>query len=166
MNYKKVSKSLRNIANKTLTQDDLDQQIIIQKGSVYHAFKDYKIEETVFGWQVTSSKIDDKLFNTAKTALAWCIAHKFGLYNLTKNLQLFDEKVAAKQFDIDVLTYKLDTVSNSDENAILTARLMEDINSRQSYKKQLAKCIETAKYIKLKELCQHEFNRFNKTSRR
>jgi len=153
MNYKKVSKSLRKIADKTLTQDDLAQQIIIQKGTTYHVFRDYKIEETVFGWEISANMFDGIiLFNTAKTALAWCIAHKHNKYDLIRNLEIYDKRVAAKQFDIDIVTHQLDNgVTDSDTRAVLTARLTEDINSRQTYKKQLAKCIETAKYIKLKE---------------
>jgi len=126
MNYNDVSKKVRKIAKKTLTQDDLAEQIIIQKGPM--------------------------LFNTAKVALAWCIAHKVGRYELATKLRNLDSRVTAKQYDIDMITYMLDNnTQDSDARAILTARLVEDIDSRQSCKKQLAKSVESAKYIKLKE---------------
>lgn len=152
MNYKKVSKSLRKIADKTLTQDDLAEQIIIQKGKEYHAYGNYVLEETPAGWQVTSKMLSNViLFNTAKVALAWCIAHKVGQFKLATMLRHLDSRVTAKQYDIDMLTYMLDnSTQDSDARAILTARLVEDIDSRQSCKKQLAKCIESAKYIKLR----------------
>jgi len=153
MNYNDVSKKVRKIAKKTLTQDDLAEQIIIQKGKAYHAYGKYVIEETPAGWQVTADMFSTPmLFNTAKVALAWCIAHKVGRYELATKLRNLDSRVTAKQYDIDMITYMLDNnTQDSDARAILTARLVEDIDSRQSCKKQLAKSVESAKYIKLKE---------------
>ncbi len=168
MNYNDVSKSVRRIAKKTLTQDDLEQQIIIQKGKTYQAFGSYLIEETQFGWQVTSDLFaDPMLFNTAKVALAWCIAHKVKQYKLAAMLSHLDARVTEKQFDVDMLTNRLDnTVIDEADRAILMARLMEDINSRQMFKKQLAKCLKQAKYIKLIRNNLNEPSRLNKNSRR
>ena len=168
MNYNDVSKSVRRIAKQTLSQDDLAHHVIIRKGNTYQAFNDYTIEETSFGWQVTSNVFDDmKVFNTAKVALAWCMAHKYCMYKLATAMELLDRRVATKQFDIDMMTVRLDNnVTDNDDRAILVARLMEDINSRQMCKKQLAKCVETAKYIKIKGTNSNELSRINKAGRR
>jgi hypothetical protein len=166
MNYKRFSNSLRKIANKILTQDDLEQRIIIQKGNTYHAYGTYTIEETQCGWKVISVVCDDPLFfNTAKVALTWCILDKYGRYKLTTLLEWLDSRVTAKQNDIDVLTYTLENAKQIDNRAVLLARLTEDINSRQMYKKQLSKCTLSAKYIKLKGT-NNAINRSHKTSRR
>ena len=166
MNYKRSGDTLRRIADKVLTQDDLAKQIIIQKGNTYQAFDQYLIEETDSGWHVISDNLPAPLlFNTSKVALAWCIAYKVNKSELASNLLWLDNLVAAKQNDIDVLTHILDNAEKLDNRAILIARLMEDINSRQVYKKQLSICVRTAKYIKLKGT-NDELNRFNKTSRR
>jgi len=152
MKYKDVSKSLRRIANKTLTQDDLEQQIIIQKGNTYQAYGAYSIEETPLGWQVTTLLGDEPLiFNTAKVALAWCIACKAGNHVLANKMQFLDSQVNAKQIDVDVLTHMLEHVNKLDDRAILLARLTEDINNRQIFKKQLAGCVDSAKALKLKK---------------
>ena len=167
MKYNDVSKSLRSIAEKTLSQDDLAQRVIIQKGSTYHAYGDYVIKETDFGWQVVSDKDElVKYFNTAKVALAWCIIHKVRKYGLAHLMEVLDRKVGAKQLDIDIMTHRLSNgLTETCNRATLLARLTEDINARQNYKKQLSKCVESAKYIKIKGTKPNELKRSNKTSR-
>jgi hypothetical protein len=166
-NYKKAGETLRRIADKVLTQNDLAKNIIIQRGSKYHAFGNYIIEEVEHGWQVTSSSFNEPLiFNTAKVALAWCIFYKTGRHGDAVQVHWLDGRVAAKQADIDALTNMLENGENLENRAVLLARLTEDISNRQSYKKQLGKCLEHAKYIKLNKGTNNELNRLNKTSRR
>ena len=167
MNYNTVSKSVRRIADKTLTQDDLKHQVIIRKGNTYHAYNDYVIKETDEGWQVTA-ELDELVvyFTTAKVALAWCIAHKVRRFDLTRMMLHLDGLVSSKQCDVDLLTHRLkNQLPESCSRAVLMARLMEDINARQQYKKQLMNCVESAKYIKIKGTNHNELNRFSKTSR-
>jgi hypothetical protein len=167
MKYNDVSKSIRGIAEKTLTQNDLAHRVIIQKGKTYQAYNDYIIEETEFGWQVTIEEADDiKYFNTAKVALAWCIAHKVRKYGLAKTIEVLDSKVISKQLDVDILTQRLGgKLPENCDRATLLARLTEDIHARQDYKKQLSKCVESAKYIKITGSNSNELNRFNKPSK-
>lgn len=166
MKYKQVSTSLRRIANKVLTQDDLAKRIIIQKGNTYKAFDRYTIEETPEGWTLSACTFDTPLlFNTAKVALAWCILDKAGQYSSASQMLYLDSRITIKQSDIDVLTYMLENADPLLNRATLLARLSEDINNRQSYKKQLSNFVKQAKYIKLKGT-NNEFIRFNKTSRR
>ena len=108
-NYKDVSSSIRRISDKVLTQDDLEKRIIIQKGNTYQVYGDYTLEETEFGWQVTSSRLSEALvFNTAKVALAWCILYKVGDYATASHMQWLDNRISAKQLDINILTYQLE----------------------------------------------------------
>ena len=149
-NYKRAGNNLQRIANKVLTQDDLSKQIIIQKGNTYQAFDQYVIEETEFGWHVISDTLPAPLlFNTSKVALAWCIAYKVDRLELSSNMLWLDNMIATKQIDIDILTHILDNDNEFDNRTMLVARLMEDINSRQTYKKQLSKCVNLAKQIHL-----------------
>ena len=165
-NYKRAGDNLQRIADKVLTQDDLAKQIIIQKGNTYQAFDQYLIKETEFGWHVISDSLPAPLlFNTSKVALAWCIAYKVNMLKLASNMLWLDNMVATKQIDIDILTHILDNDNELDNRTMLVARLMEDINSRQSYKEQLSKCVESAKYIKLKGT-NNAINRSYKTSKR
>jgi hypothetical protein len=164
MNYKDVSAKVRKIADKTLTQNDLAKNVIIKRGNKYQAYSEYHIQEMPTSWQVTTD-FSDKIyeFNTAKTALAWCIAYKTGRYELAKTIETLDHRLSAKQVDIDILSYYLHKgVEDPDTQFIYQSRLSEDINSRQFYKKQLVKCLNSAKYIKIKG-SSHELNRFNKT---
>lgn len=165
-NYKEVSTTIRRISDKVLTQDDLAKKIIIQKGNTYRAFDRYTIEETSNGWTVSSDTEDNQLiFNTAKVALTWCILSAAGRYAIAHHVEWLDARVTAKQFDIDVLSNVIENAEPLVNAAILLARLTEDINSRQVYKKQLALCVRTAKYIKLIGT-NDELKRINKTSGR
>lgn len=165
MSYKEVSSKIRAIADKTLTQHDLSDNIIIRRGNEYRAFSEYHIIEMPNYWQVTVDFSDIvRIFGAAKSALAWCIAYKAHKFELAQNISYLDNRLSAKQLDIDFSLGRLKQNLVSPEfEPILQSRLSEDINSRQYYKKQLLKSIQTAKYIKIKG-SSHELNRFNKTS--
>lgn len=165
MNSKQAGNRLQRIAEKVLTQGKLGNDIIVQEGNSYLVFGKYKIDQTDEGWRVQTDGLKPRIFHKANVALAWCIYYRTGRYQLADNMHWIDGRIVAKQQDIDALTIILNTVEKLDNRAILLARLTEDINSRQSYKKQLAKCLETAKYIKLKGTYD-ELNRSNKTSKR
>lgn len=163
MKYDQLSSKLRSIASKT--ESDLAKNVIVKKSDGYQAYGEYHIVETPIFWEVTTDITDDvKQFNTSKAALAWCIAHKTHKYELASNIVHLDRRLAAKQSDIDLLIQRLKLgVSDPEIKLILECRLSEDIFNRQSYKKQLLKCVESAKYIKIKG-SPDELNRFNKTS--
>ncbi len=145
-NYKEVSKSIREITKRALTRGDLEKRIIIQRGGKYQAYGDYIIEENQSGWQLSSPFLNELImFTTAKAALAWLISFKAGKIELANNIHWIDSRITAKQSDIDVLAYALGNATATTNTAILLARLTEDINSRQTYKKQLAKFVNIAR---------------------
>jgi len=166
MNYNKIRTSVRKLARAALTQDDLAQRIIIQRGNKYTVYRDYKLEEIAAGWKVSSHKFSETLlFTTSKVALAWCILTTVRRYAAAAHMLHLDNLVSAKQGNIDILMNALEKPDGVPNRAILLARLTEDINSRQKYKKQIHFCVESAKYIKLIGT-NDEFIRANKASRR
>lgn len=160
MNYKDVSNKLRSIANKSHAV--LADKVIIKKGDRYQAFGEYHIRECAGFWEITTTTSDHKhRLNLGKSALAWCIAHKVQNFDLARSILHLDNRLAAKQADIDLITGRLKQgIQDPELRFVLQCRLSEDIYNRQTYKKQLSKCLEMAKYIKIKG-SSHELNRLN-----
>ena len=156
-------KKLQNIVNKT--HEELKHDVIIKKGNEYSVYSEYNIVQNDDYWEVTTRFTDDvKLFGLAKSALAWCIAYKSQNYNLANLISVIDRRLLAKQTDIDVLTYLLkQPTRDPDITFVMQCRLSEDIHSRQSYKQQLAKLVNSTKYIKIKGSSDNELKRFTKT---
>lgn len=157
-------KKLQELVEKT--HKKLQSEIIVKKGDSYQAYKEYVIRQEGENWMVVSHFSDNTtVFNMAKSALAWCIAHKFKKYELANHIKFLDSRLAAKQADIDFLTHHLKQSTIGPElKFIMQCRLSEDIFSRKSYKQQLSKCVEMTKYIKIKGSSENELRRFTKAS--
>lgn len=154
---------LRKIVHKT--HEKLQDKVLIKKGNGYQAYSEYNITQVNDLWVVTSNYYDaPRVFSLAKSALAWCIAHKTGKYDLAGRIMHLDGRLAAKQTDIEILSYLLkQPTENPERKFIMQCRLSEDIHNRQSYKQQLAKCVNSTKYIKIKGSSNNELKRFTKT---
>ena len=163
MNEKKSFSTLKRIIKKT--NEELESQVIIRKNGGYQAYKEYSIIQNGLFWEVTTEFFDEvKQFNLAKSALSWCIAYKAGRYELANLIKVLDTRLAAKQTDIDILTERLKYPVDEDIQLTMQCRLSEDIHSRQSYKRQLANCVNSTKYIKIKGSFNNELRRFTKAS--
>lgn len=153
---------LRNIVHRT--HEKLQDKVLIKKGNGYQAYSEYNITQKEEFWIVTHEYTDSpKVFNLAKSALSWCIAHKTGQYELAQHIDFLDRRLAAKQADIEILTHLLkQPIEDSEIKFIMQCKLSEDIHRRQSYKQQLAKCVNSTKYIKIKGSSDNELKRFTK----
>jgi len=150
MNYKKVSRTVRKIATKTFAE--LADEIIIQKGESYQVYKDYYITPSGKLWTVQSEHVGDLLFSSTKVALAWCILDKAHQFETAIRLVILDTKIMHKQTDIDVALTRLSKKQVSTEmRPVLQCRVAEDLDRKSRYREQLDKCLQMAKYIKLKE---------------
>ncbi len=153
MTYKKVSSAIRKLADDLISNKELSQNIIIKKGKAFHVFGQYVIIPRSDSWVVISDMfVDcDLLFSSSKTALAWCILTKSNYHALAAEVKYIDSMLAYKQASIELFIEQINNSNQSEQFKVtLQARLTEDIFQRQIYKKQLLKCINFAKYIKLK----------------
>ena len=165
MNYKEAQNTIKSIVNKTF-DSNLMQHLIVKKGNSFHIYDRFIMVSQDESWIVTSKRIDMTLeFHSAKSALAWCLAYMVQNYELANQLHLLDHRLIQKQMDINFLIHRLKTKIPLDDMEIVQHKLTEDIARRQNFKRQLEKCVQTAKYIKIKGSSNYELNRFNKTNR-
>ena len=147
------------------THNDLQDKIIVKKKDSYQAYGEFDIKEHGLYWHVTTNFFDDpKIFGTVKSALAWCIAYKTSRYELANLIKHLDNRLTAKQNDIDFLTQRLKHPMDDETMFIMKCRLSEDIYSRQTYKQQLSNCVNVTKYIQIKGIQNNELRRFTKAS--
>ena len=152
MNYKKVSSAIRKLADDLLADRDLSKNIILVKGNAFHVFGRYVIKPVNKQWIIMSDRVarNDLIFQTSKIALAWCILYNADRRETANELERLDLKIAAKQANIDLYLLQIENSEYSEEaKFVFRTRLAEDINSRQIYKKQIQKCLQTAKGLTL-----------------
>jgi hypothetical protein len=161
MNFKDVSKSIRQIASDTFSDRDLRNNIIVMKGTAYVVYDRFVINNQVNCWTVKSDGHCVE-FSTSRAALAWCILIKAGKLHAARDLHRFDLNLVRKQTDIDITLLRIKAKdTDEDKKQVLQCRLTEDMHSRQVIRKQLSKRIESAKYIQIKGTSLNESNRFN-----
>lgn len=149
--FQQFSRTIRDITSKT--ESAIGHEVIIKKADGYRAYSEYDIVQVDEMWHVRTPFRDPLKFYTTKSALGWCLAHKAGRWELAQFIHFLDNRLAAKQNDIEILTHRIKNCMGDEETrAIMQCRLSEDIHNRQTCKQQLSKCLETAKYIKIKGL--------------
>lgn len=149
MKSNRMQEKFRKIAEKTLYTDNLIKKVIIQDESGYVIYGSYHLDEESGGWAVTADVFDDTIyFGSKRSALAWCISYNHKDYTLAKTIHVLDKRLSEKQTNIDILNYKLTQKIDLDAREVLIARLSEDVYERQTYKKQLVRCIELTKLKK------------------
>jgi hypothetical protein len=151
MNYKNVSRKVKGIVGRTLSQQDLLDRIIVRKNNTLFVYGVYMIDEEGEMFRLQSEYSDTTLwFTHVKSAIAWCIAQKHSRFNLAREIRFYDQKLGFKQTDIDMLSVQLTVPDlHCDVRAVMYTKLKEYVNSRQVYKRQLLACVESAKAIKL-----------------
>jgi hypothetical protein len=124
-------------------------QVIIEDGEKYRVFGKYTIHPVSAGFQVRERDEEIGSFSGTKAALAWCIADNLNHFNLARRIKDLDQSVVRLRNDIYVRGALADrTAGNTWEN------LINKTNTRQEYtqvlEKELAKCINLAKYWQLR----------------
>jgi hypothetical protein len=124
-------------------------QVIIEDGEKYRVFGKYTIHPVSAGFQVRERDEEIGSFSGTKAALAWCIADNLNHFNLARRIKDLDQSVVRLRNDIYVRGALADrTAGNTWEN------LINKTNARQAYtqvlEKELAKCINLAKYWQLR----------------
>jgi hypothetical protein len=143
----KASRKLAALAERELPR--ILDQVIIEDGEKYRAFGKYTIHPTQGLFQVRVRDDDIGMFSRTKSALAWCIADNLNRFNLARQIKELDQSITRLRNDIYVRRSLADRMSgHAWENLInkTTARQEQS----QVLEKELAKCINLAKYWQLR----------------
>jgi len=126
---------------------DLMPNVIWQNDDgIYEVFGRYRIVPETSGFRVFCSATDVGVFSTTRSALSWCIADKNQAYNLARELQELDRKLAALNNDIAVRTAMAERSRRWEFRDPVAIKLETKIIRRKQVENRLAKCIDWAKY--------------------
>jgi len=143
----KASEKLAELAAQELPK--LLDKVIIEDGKKYRVFGKYTIHPVADGFRVFLRDDNIGIFSNTKSALAWCIADNQNRLNLARQIHELDQSVVRMRNDIYIRRGIADRASGQTwEN------LINKTNARQEQnlilEKELAKCINLAKYWQLR----------------
>jgi hypothetical protein len=143
----KASRKLAALAARELPL--LLDKVIIEDGKKYRAFGKYTIQPIPAGVQVRMRDDEIGTFSGTKSALAWCIADNLNHLNLARQIQQLDQSITRLRNDIYVRRALADrTAGHIWENLINKTSARHE--HTQVLEKELAKCINLAKYWQLR----------------
>jgi hypothetical protein len=136
-----------------LAQQGLDlvkHNMIWHEQGRYHVFGNYAITVASEGCDLAATGQEPQRFSSIKSALAWCIAHKYQRHDVAQEISRLDQQRQRDRADLEVRTYlakrQRDVVRK--EMAMLKAdqrrRQLEFVENR------LDKCINLAKYWQIR----------------
>ena len=136
-----------------LAQQGLDlvkHNMIWQEHDRYHVFGEYELRLDGGCCTMQSTKHDSRVFGSVKTALAWCIAHKYQRYDVCRDIQDLDQQHRIGQADLEVRTQL--AKRHGDPARRETVLLKIDHRRRQlaHVADRLTKCVNLAKYWQIR----------------
>jgi hypothetical protein len=127
-------------------QDFLPNIIWQNDNGIYEVFDRYRIVPEQGQYRVFCSATDIGLFSTTRTALSWCIADKNRAYNLARELQELDRKLATLGNDVAVRSAIAERSHRWDFRDPVGTKLETKIIRKKQIENRLAKCVNWAKY--------------------
>lgn len=143
--------------------------VLPNEAGEYLAFGRYRIVPQHPGYRVYINEDEQGFFSTTRTALSWCIADKYHRFNLASDLKYIDSMLYNLSNDIFVRVGIANKTRNSQLRENIETKLEPKIIQRRELEQQLAKCVNSAKYLQQKGFL-NETQRFgtatnNKTNR-
>ena len=138
---RKIERILKEELNNTLPNAIWE----IEEGG-YEVFGKYRILPHDRDYKVTKLQQKVGIFNSTKAALSWCIADKFNLYELSKELLMIEHKLFNLNNDIEVRS-SIANKSDDDEFCdMVSVKLEAKIHRKEQLEERLVKCVNYAKY--------------------
>jgi hypothetical protein len=136
-----------------LAQEGLDlvkQNMIWHEHGRYHVFGEYQLEVKKNGCVMHSTRHDDRKFSSIKTALSWCIAHKFQRHDVAQEIENLDQQHQINTADLEVRSHL--ARRHSDPVRRETAMLKVEHRREQlaQVTDRLTKCVNLAKYWQIR----------------
>lgn len=155
LNSKKATALFETVVNDVLKDSD---DLILKSGNTVQAFGCYSIAENSGEYKIYKNKVHVTSANSYKCALAWCIANKNNLKSLQEKLNRLQKELSWKQNEIEFFKHAINQPIPSERKYVIEDKLLLSIQRAKHLRKQLNKCLDSAKYIQ-----QKGFN--NETSR-
>lgn len=150
-------------------KDLLPNTIFQNDDGTYSVFGRYSIQPLKPGYQVHCSATEVGIFNSTRSAMAWCIADKFHAFNTARDILELDKKLGTLNNDISVRTTIGDAGKQWEFRDNIGTKLETKIIRKKKVENELAKCVNWAKYIQQRgfnnETARTGRNQPNKTSR-
>jgi hypothetical protein len=128
-------------------RDIMPNVIIPLDAGGYEVFGKYQILPQHPGYKVTCSATEVGYFNNTRTAMGWCIADKYGSYNLARDLMILDNKLQCLNNDILSRANLADRSKCPEFRESVGTKLETKIIHKKLVENQLSKCVNLAKYL-------------------
>ena len=136
-----------------LAQQGLDlvkHNMIWQEAGRYHVFGEYEISVTPRGVDLVCTRRDPQRFSTVKSALAWCIAHKFQRLDVAQEIAELDQRRQRDTADLEVRGQLARRHSNAERREMVMLKADQRRQQLELTELRLDKCINLAKYWQIR----------------
>ena len=136
-----------------LAQEGLDlvkHNMIWQEAGRYHVFGEYEIAVTSKGVDLTCSRRDSQRFSGVKSALAWCIAHKYRRHDVAQEIAELDQRRQRDTADLEVRSQLAKRHNNTDRRETAMLKVEQRRQQLAVTEMRLDKCINLAKYWQIR----------------
>ena len=123
---------------------------ILQTKDSIQAFGVYSIYKQNHIYNIYKKNILVAETSSAKCALAWCIADKYGVKHLREEIQRLDLDLSRRQIEIQSYKNFIQTSAPITRKLVVEDKLQESILKAKRTRNQLDKCLNSAKYYQLK----------------
>lgn len=136
-----------------LAQEGLDlvkHNMIWQEAGRYHVFGEYEIAATKQGCELICSRRDPQRFSGVKSALAWCIAHKYQRHDVAQEIVELDQRRQRDTADLEVRGQLARRHTNADRRETVMLKIEQRRQQLAVTEMRLDKCINLAKYWQIR----------------
>jgi hypothetical protein len=135
----------------------------------YELFGRYRIVSNRPGYTVYCAANPVGEFSSTRTAVSWCVADKYRSYNLARDILNTDNRLTAVTNDVFVRMGVASRSKRPEFRESIDTKLETKIIRRKELEQQLAKYVNSAKYLQQKgfenETARSSRTTANKTSR-
>lgn len=137
--------------------DEIGRNAMLKVGDHYELFDQYVVaKHKDHTYSVTKRLRDTRLFNSIRSAAAWCISDKLQRYETARTIADLDHRHQIVKQDVDTAQQFLARTTDWIKRDIVTAKLLHKQAQLTQLQNQLTKCVNLAKYWQIKGFIRDE----------
>ena len=137
--------------------DTIGRNAMIKVDDHYELFDQYVVAKNKdHTYSVTKHLRDARLFNSVRSAAAWCISDKLQQYETARTIAELDHQHQVIRQDVDTAQQLLSRITDWTKRDIVTAKLSHKQAQLIQLQNQLTKCVNLAKYWQIKGFIRDE----------